>query len=256
MVLESRRTLSVLIPAYNEALNLEAAVLDVLKAATGFDDVEVVIVNDGSTDATAEVADRLAQELPQVVAIHHAHNRGFAAAYETALGHAHNTYFTFVPGDHEVAFKSVRDIFGAVGKADLVVPYHGTPWKRTWTRRALTLICTTQLNVAFGWRLHYYQGPVVYPTVLARALPRTTRGFFFLAEMLVHALAAGYSFTEIGLTHQERAYGRSKAVGLANIVQAQNAIVRLWWRVRVKRQRLVPQAPGDRSRNVWRGAQV
>jgi hypothetical protein len=256
MPLAPRRTLSVLVPAYNEAENLEGAVRDVLDAAAAadFEDVQVLVVDDGSTDGTAEVADRLAHDIPQVVAIHHPHNRGFVAAYESAVEHARNNYFTFVPGDHEVAPESVCDIFRAIGSADLVVPYHGTPWKRAWHRRLLTFICTSQFNALFGWRLKYYQGPTVYPIALARQLPRTTHGFFFVAEMLVHALAAGYSWTEVGLTHQERAHGRSKAVALSNIVDAQKTIVRLWWAVRVKRQRVVPPATSQLSSKVLEGA--
>jgi dolichol-phosphate mannosyltransferase len=239
------RTLSVLVPAFNEAPNLEAAVRDALAAAAGFDAVEIIIVNDGSSDGTGEVADRLAADLPQVVAVHHPRNRGIVAAYESALERARYRYFTFVPGDHEIAPESVRRIFDAVGTADLVVPYHGTPWKRTWFRRVLTWTCTTELNVLFGLRLHYYQGPTVYPTALARTLPRTTRGFFCLAEMLVHALVAGYSATQVGLVHQERAYGRSNAVGVSKIVDAEVAILRLWWRIRIRGQRAVP--PKSRS---------
>lgn len=254
--MQRQRTLSVLIPAYNEAQNIEAAVRDVLDAAAGFQEVEVLVVNDGSTDGTGEVADRLARDMPQVSAIHHPRNQGFAAAYRTGLQRARMQYFTFVPGDHEVAPESVRDIFAAIGTYDLVVPYHGTPWKRAWHRRVLTWVCTTEFNVLFGWRLKYYQGPTVYPTTLARALPLTAHGFFFVAEMLVHALEAGYSFTEVGLTHQERVYGRSKAVALPNIVDAEKTILRLWWDVRVRRQRAVPRVSRDTPSNALEGVHL
>jgi len=240
-----RRTISILVPAYNEARNLAGAVRDVMHAASRFDDFEILIVNDGSIDGTAEVAERLAQEIPQVTVIHHPRNLGFAAAYRTGLVQARMDYFTFVPGDHEITSESVRDIFNAVGSADLVVPYHATPWARAWHRRVLTWISTTQLNLLFGWRLRYYQGPTVYSTALARVLPVTTQGFFFATEMLVHALSAGYDYTEIGLCHQERAYGRSKAIALSNIVNAQKTIARLWWNIRVKHLRPVPQVTRD-----------
>jgi hypothetical protein len=144
-------------------------------------------------------------------------------------------YFTFVPGDHEVTPESVRLIFGTVGKADLIVPYHGTPWKRTFFRRLLTYVCTNEINLLFGRRLKYYQGPVVYPTALARSLPITTHGFFFCTEMLLNALAMGYSFVEVPLTHQERTYGESKAVKVGNILNAEWTILRLWWHLRIKK---------------------
>ena len=228
------RSLSVVVPAYNEMGNLENAVKDVVHALQTFDDYEVIIVNDGSQDGTGEVADRLAETLDRVRVIHHEGNRGFSASYQTGLANARMAYFTFVPGDHEVALESVEGIFEAVGKADLVVPYHGTPWNRTWHRRILTWICTTQLNILFSRNLRYFQGPAVYPTELARVLPIQTSGFFFATEMLVNALLMGYSWVEVPLTHHERTYGRSKAVKPSNIVNAQLTILRLWWDLRIR----------------------
>ena len=196
----------------------------------------MLVVNDGSSDDTGEVIDRLARELPGVRAIHHDGNRGFAATYATGLEHARLPYYTFVPGDHEVTLDSIRDIFACVGSAEIVVPYHGTPWTREWHRRILTWVCTNEINVLMGHRLRYYQGPAVYPTALARTLPVTTGGFFFATEMLVHALAAGYTWVEVPLTHQERVYGETKAVGWAKILGAELTILQLWWNVRVLRR--------------------
>ena len=227
-------TMSVVVPAYNEMGNLEGAVRDAVHALRTFDDYEVIIVNDGSQDGTREVADRLAATIDRVRVIHHEQNRGFSESYQTGLRAARMAYFTFVPGDNEVAAESVEEIFNAVGKADLVVPYHGTPWNRTWHRRVLTWICTTQLNILFSRNLHYFQGPAVYPTALARVLPINTTGFFFATEMLVNALLMGYSWIEVPLTHRERTYGQSKAVKPSNIVSAQLTILRIWWNLRVR----------------------
>lgn len=244
------RSLSVVVPAYNEMGNLEAAVRDVVHALRSFDQYEVIVVNDGSKDGTGDVADRMAAELPGVRVIHHSVNRGFSESYQTGLKNARMEYFTFVPGDHEVALESVEEIFNAVGTADIVVPYHGTPWNRSWHRRILTWICTTQLNVAFGRRLKYFQGPAVYPTALARVLPINTTGFFFATEMLVNALMMGYSIVEVPLIHRERTYGQSKAVRGSNIVSAQMTIIRLWWTLRVRGGAAPRPLLGDEARSV------
>jgi len=232
--------------------NLEAAVQDVVHALRSCDEYEVIIVNDGSKDGTAEVADRLAATLPGVRVVHHEINRGFSESYQTGLRSARMDFFTFVPGDHEVALESVEEIFRAVGTADIVVPYHGTPWNREWHRRILTWICTTQLNVFFGRRLKYYQGPAVYPTKLARVLPINTTGFFFATEMLVNALMMGYSIVEVPLIHHERAYGQSKAVKGSNIVDAQLTIIRLWWSLRVRGARAKRPRLGDEPQPALR----
>ena len=227
--------MSVFLPAYNEVGNLEGAVRDIGAAGDAeLQDYEILIVDDGSTDGTGALADRLARERPRVRVLHQPRNLGLPAGYRRALAEARFAYFSFLPGDREVAAESVREIFRAVGSADIVAPYHGNPRARAWYRRILTWGSTTLINTAFGLRLRYYQGPCVYPTPLARVLPSTSRGFFFLAEMLVHALRGGRTVVEVPLIHQERAHGRSKAVSLTNILRAFGAIASLWWSIRVR----------------------
>ena len=225
---------TIFVPAFNEVANLEGTIGDVLAAAATFGDCEIIVVDDGSTDGTGQLADDLAARSPHVRVLHNPTNFGLAAGYRRALAEARMPYFTFVPGDREVSAQSIKDILGSVGSADIVVPYHANMHARPWYRRVLTRGSTGLINLLFGFRLRYYQGPSVYPTTLARSLGTTTNGFFFLAEMLVHALRRGHSYIEVGLIHQERAYGRSKAVSVRNIGRALATIVRLWWSLRVR----------------------
>jgi glycosyltransferase involved in cell wall biosynthesis len=242
MMRAAPRTISIVVPAYNEEQALAGAVADVEGAIEGFDDYEIVVVDDGSTDATAAVADELAAARPRVRVIHHGVNRGLSAAYRTGLDEARMEYVTFFGADGEILPESIHAIISRTGEASLVVPYHGDPGARGWMRRLLTWVSTEQVNVLFGWRQRYYQGPTVYPTRLARALPREIDGFFFATEMLVHALSAGYGSVEVPLYTRQRAGGVSKAVKLRNVVKAELAILRLWWNLRVRGRRVVPTA--------------
>lgn len=231
------RSLSIIVPAFNETHTLQEVVRDITRAAdaAGFDDFEIVVVDDGSTDGTGECADYLAAQCDWVRAIHHPKNRGLRAAYESGLERATMAYVTWVPADGEMAPASIEAIFRAVGTADLVIPYHGTPERRCWFRRLMTRVSTLQLNVLLGHRLHYFQGTVVYPTPLARRLPRTEPGFFCMAEMLAWALEEGPTYVEVPLEHTDRQHGRSKAVGLGRIWAAQQLIARLWLRITARR---------------------
>jgi hypothetical protein len=87
-----------------------------------------------------------------------------------------------------------------------------------------------------GLRMHYYQGPSIYPVALARSLPKTAGGFYFLTQMLIHAIHAGYSDVEVGLTHVDRTHGRSRAVSIKNILKALRAIRQTWWAIHVRHE--------------------
>jgi hypothetical protein len=231
--------LSVIVAAFNERETLRSAVYDVLGALrqAGLTDAEIIIVDDGSTDGTASVADWLARHVPDVRVVHHPTNLGLAAVYETGLSLVQYDHVTWAPADREITYASLAAIYAATGSADLVVPYHGTPEKRTWFRRLLTFGSTTEINLLMGRCLRYWQGPVIYPTALASHLPRTERGFFCMAEMLTAAMTLGLSYVEVPLEHQERTYGTSTAVSWQRICSAQWAVLRFWWRLVVCRQR-------------------
>ena len=87
-----------------------------------------------------------------------------------------------------------------------------------------------------GLRMHDYQGPCIYPVALARSLLKTAGGFYFLTQMLIHAIHAGSSYVEVGLTHVDRTHGRSKAVSIKNILKAPRAIGQTWWTIHVRHE--------------------
>lgn len=231
-----RRRVSIFVPAYNEVGNLEGAIHDISGGAeAALEDYEILLVDDGSTDGTGALADRLAQEHPKVRVIHQERNRGIAAGYVCALDEAKLDYFSFLPADGEISPDSIENIFAAVGTADIVVPYHQNPRARPLHRRFLTWASRSLVNTLFGLKLKYFQGPCIYPTGLARLLPKTSGGFYFLTQMLVHAARAGHTYVHVGLIHQERRHGRSKAVSLGNILRALRTVGALWWAVYAKR---------------------
>lgn len=242
-----RRRVSIFVPAFNERNGIQPAVRELLAAGEELlEDFEILLVDDGSTDGTGELADRLGEESPHVRVFHHPRNLGLRAAYETGLRNATMEFFTFLPGDNEVHPDTIRNMFRAVGSADVVIPFHAARGNRPWYRKLMTFVCTTGLNALLGNRLRYYQGPNIYPTTLARVLPRRSQGFFFLAEMTAFCVALGYSTVHVEIIHQERIEGQSKAVSLKNIRRAVATIVRLWWELKVLGR--LPALPADVAR--------
>src|SRR5437588_11222140 len=118
------RAVTVCVPAYNEVRSREGTISDVLAATARFSECEIIVVDDGSTDGTGELADALAVRSPGVTVLHNPTNLGFAVGYRRALAEARMPYFTFVRGDREVSAESVKSILSLVVSADFLVPYH------------------------------------------------------------------------------------------------------------------------------------
>jgi glycosyltransferase involved in cell wall biosynthesis len=232
-------SVSVVIPARNEEGNLKPCVQTVVAIlADLFVDWEIIVVDDGSADGTGALADKLAFEIPGVRVVHHASAQGFSGSYRHGVALAAKRYVAVVPGDNEIQPISLRAIFEAVGTADIVVPFTANQEIRPWLRRTLSRTFTLTVNALFGHRFRYYQGPAIYPAEVVRALPDTSRGFVFLTEMLVRALASGRSAAQVPMLIQPRQFGTSSAVSLYNVMTALRTLAVLVRDVKIRRRPL------------------
>src|SRR5262245_27353747 len=92
--------LSVFFPAYNDSGTIASMVIRTVKAASELTrDFEVIVVDDGSADGTAEIADELARTYPQVRAVHHPQNRDYGAALQTGFRSATKELIFYTDGD-------------------------------------------------------------------------------------------------------------------------------------------------------------
>lgn len=108
------KLLSFAIPCYNSAVYMEKCIKSVM---AGGDDVEVIIVDDGSTkDNTAQIADEYAKKYPTIVKAVHQENGGHGQAVNTGLQHATGKYFKVVDSDDWVDLKSCRKILNTLKK--------------------------------------------------------------------------------------------------------------------------------------------
>ena len=234
----SNRTLSVIIPALNEEGNLAAAVGTVLDAiGNRFADYELLIFDDGSTDCTGQIADDLAARHPRVRVIHNERNMGFGYNYIRGVELARKEYVVLFPGDNEIPGEAIRPILDAVGRADIVVPYISTPAVRTWSRRFISSSFVALVNLLFGLRIRYFNGPCVIRRALLQSIPLRTHGFAYMAAILVRLIRSGHSYIEVPMPLQPRKHGRSKAFRPKNILSVVRTLTGLFWEVRVKDRR-------------------
>jgi glycosyltransferase involved in cell wall biosynthesis len=83
---DRRRSISIIFPAFNEEENIRKAVEHGRSAMSKFfTDIEIIVVNDGSSDATASIVDEMAAQHGDVVPVHHEVNRGYGAALRSGI---------------------------------------------------------------------------------------------------------------------------------------------------------------------------
>ena len=233
----NNRSVSVLVPVFNEVGNVGPTIERLIQALSiTVEDYEILIVDDGSGDGTAEVADKLAAAHPNVRAFHNEINRGLGYSYRRGGQEAQKAFFVYIPGDNTWPYRSLVELLGNLGKADVITSYSINPEVRPFGRRIVSSLYTRTLAFLFGRKLKYFNGLTIYPIDFLRMEPTTTFGFGFQAEALLKALQFGLSYIEVGLPIDERTAGGSKAVTLRNICTVLTTVVRLFVELRVARR--------------------
>lgn len=121
------KTLTFVVPAYNMETYLDRCITS-LVLTTRRDDIEVLIVDDGSSDNTPQIADDFAQRMPDVVRVIHQENKGHGGAVNTGISEARGMYVKVVDSDDWVGSESLermmcvlREQTGRSNPVDLVV---------------------------------------------------------------------------------------------------------------------------------------
>jgi hypothetical protein len=231
------RSISVLLPALNEQENLLPTVERLQQALNiTMDQYEIIIINDGSTDKTAQVADDLSRKFNNIVVAHNSSCMGLGYVYKQGIALATKSYFVYIPSDNTWPYRSFVELFGNLGKADIITSFASNPGVRPLSRQIVSKSFTKTMNFIFGLRMSYFNGLTIYPVEYLRQDPITTGGFGFQAEALIKALKSGYSFVELGLPIDERRAGRSKAVTIKNISSVAYTIGKIFWSVKIKKE--------------------
>ena len=228
------QALSLFFPCHNEAENLEALVADALAALPALAmTYEVILVDDGSRDDTASVAERLVQQHGGVVRlVRHEVNRGYGGALRSGFAAARYEHLAYTDGDRQFR---VADLARLVEEAEATGAPVVIGYRLRRADPALRFIYATLYRVAnrmwFGLQVRDVDcaAKLFYRDAL-RDIRVHSDGAFFSAELLIRLRLAGVAIREVGVPHYPRTAGSPTGARLSVITRA----IRDFWSLRLR----------------------
>jgi dolichol-phosphate mannosyltransferase len=213
--------LTISIAVYNEREAVERAVGEALAALERFaEQGEVLITDDGSTDGTGAIADRLAASDPRVRVVHQ-ENLGFSGAIRTGMTNARFEVIFQVPADGEVVLDDFCRAMPLLDSSDIVVPYRQDVRDRPWRRTFFSRLSHTILGAIYRFKLPeisfcYIVRRAVLETVHPRATPHTAT---YAPELIFRAIRQGYAVRSVPFGYRPRRTGIPKGTRLAMVLR-------------------------------------
>lgn len=201
-------SLSIVIPAYNEEGNLASLVKQTLVDAKKItNDFEIIVVNDGSSDKTAAVADSLEKNYKNVRVIHHKKNQGLATAWKTGIKACKKDVILYIEGDGQQPFKDQIDLLKKIKYADIVLGTRTHRFDYTPCRKLLSYGYLFLIKLFFnlnykdvGWSQAYRRR--IFDKVEIKSVTP-----FFDTEVIIKALRYGFKVSEARSFYRPRGTG-------------------------------------------------
>lgn len=214
------RSLTVAIPALNEERNVENTVFAVLASAAKIPDlrVEVLVIDDGSTDRTAEIVRNLALHHDTIRLIQNPLNLGLGASIRRAINVAETDKISFIPGDNDIPSATLDLLLRSAYAGEIVMCYFHNLELRGRLRFLVSTLFTVLYTTCFDLYVQYLNGPAVYPVKRLRDLKLHSTRFSIIAEINVKLLRQGVTFVEVPSNRQAGLQG-STSFGFRNLIE-------------------------------------
>ena len=226
--------ISLVLPAYNEAAVIARAVAEAEAAlAPHFTRYEILVVDDGSSDDTANEVRGVLADAPHARLLRHAGNRGYGAALRTGFEAARFELVAFTDADCQFDLTELAELVRLAADVPVVVGYRADR-KDPWRRRFLSWGYNVLARALLGTRVRDVDCALkVFRREILAGLMPASRGFFVNTEMMTRARQRGLEVAEVPVTHRPRAGGESK-VSLREVPRTARTLFSFWWRTAVR----------------------
>lgn len=221
-------SISIFFPCYNEADSVEDLLHRTVEVADKISkDFEIIIVDDGSSDGTADIAERLANEIEQVRVVHHEHNLGYGAALQSGFRAATKELVFYTDGDGQFDIGELADILPLIADCDIVSCYR-LDRKEGLVRRLSGWGWGKLVCAIFGMRIRDVDCAFkLYRRKIFDGMQLRSTGALIDAEVLARATRAGFKITQAGVHHYPRKAGASTGANVSVILRAFKELLKL-----------------------------
>ena len=221
-------SVSVFFPCYNEQDNVARTIeqaLSVLQQLSS--DFEIIIIDDGSTDSTGQIADEIASRDSRVKVVHHRTNLGYGAALQSGFKAATKELVFYTDGDGQFDINELPPLLPLMDKADIVSCYRLN--RQDSLVRKINAWCWTKLVCwLFGMKVRDIDCAFkLYKREIFDNIKLSSTGALIDAEILAKASHKGYSITQKGVHHYPRIAGSQTGANWRVILRAFKELFKL-----------------------------
>lgn len=248
---QPRPRLTFFFPAYNEEENVESTVERALADIGPMVDgsLEVLVVDDGSTDSTPALADALAAADARV-RVHHQQNRGYGGALKAGFENARGELICFSDGDLQFDLAEMARLLERLDDAarpvDAVIGHRikrRDPFHRIFIAQTYNAI----VSVAFGLRVRDIDCAMkLFRREVFDGLPLDAEGPFLSAELLIKLRARGARMAQVGVNHYPRAAGTNTGASFLKILRTFRDLALLRWSLWTRRNEVLGRRAAER----------
>jgi glycosyltransferase involved in cell wall biosynthesis len=226
-------SLSVFFPAFNDEDSIARLIHDALEAALRItNDCEVIVVNDGSSDGTADVLNDLASREPRLTVIHHPRNRGYGGALRSGFESATKDLVFYTDGDGQYDVRELANLFPLmIENVDVV---NGYKIRRSDSRRRIVLGTIYKFLARLMFGLPIRDVDCDFRLMRREAIQSvrlTSTSGCICTEMIYKLSRGGYRFAETPVHHYPRLYGQSQFFTLRRVAKTGYDFFKLWMKL-------------------------
>ncbi|MCC6313616.1 MAG: glycosyltransferase family 2 protein [Thermomicrobiales bacterium] len=242
-------SLSLVLPAHNEAANIRPVVERALETLPGFtSEFEIIVVDDGSRDATGEIVAAMAAADPRVRLARHPRNLGYGAALTSGFTVSTGDYVMFMDSDRQFDIGDLRLLSPFVGDYDIVAGFR-LERSDPLHRRVFAEVFNVIVRALFGVHLRDIDCAFkVFRGDLIRSLELSVPGALINTEIQAKARRQHARLIQVGVHHYPRVAGQATGGSLRVIARAMRETLELWWRMRDYRPPVQDAEPRDSLR--------